>query len=404
MAAPKPKADQVRIETDRSWESGRSKSVTFVVTEDCQLRCRYCYMVGKNKAARLEFDVARKAIDYLLTERELVAEGSVVWDFIGGEPFLEVGLIDRICDYFKLRAYELSHPWFESYRFSFSTNGLLYGDERVQRFIAKNAAHLSVQITVDGTRAKHDLQRVYPDGRGSYDDVVRNIPRWLEQFPKSSTKVTISSDDIPYIKESVLHLWGLGIREININGVFEDVWKPGDDERFEDQLVSLADEIIARKLYETHSCSFFSKSIGRPYFDNTNWCGAGRMLAIDHLGNFYPCVRFLGFSLQNREALTVGNIADGLDRNRLRPFLSLDMVTQSPAECVVCDVATGCAWCQGANYDFASTRTIFQRSVALCKMHKARVRANNYFWNRLGRGLGRDLRVEPGDGEGPGPC
>ena len=288
MAAPKPKADQVRIETDRSWESGRSKSVTFVVTEDCQLRCRYCYMVGKNKAARLEFDVARKAIDYLLTERELVAEGSVVWDFIGGEPFLEVGLIDRICDYFKLRAYELSHPWFESYRFSFSTNGLLYGDERVQRFIAKNAAHLSVQITVDGTRAKHDLQRVYPDGRGSYDDVVRNIPRWLEQFPKSSTKVTISSDDIPHIKESVLHLWGLGIREININGVFEDVWKPGDDERFEDQLVSLADEIIARKLYETHSCSFFSKSIGRPYFDNTNWCGAGRMLAIDHLGELLP--------------------------------------------------------------------------------------------------------------------
>ena len=128
------------------------------------------------------------------------------------------------------------------------------------------------------------------------------------------------------------------------------------------------------------------------------------MLAIDHLGNFYPCVRFLGFSLQNREALTVGNIADGLDRNRLRPFLSLDMVTQSPAECVACDVATGCAWCQGANYDFASTRTIFQRSVTLCKMHKARVRANNYFWNRLGRELGRDLRAEPEDGEGPGPC
>ncbi len=389
-----PKNDPVRIEADRSWEESRAKNVTFVVTEDCQLRCRYCYMVGKNKAGRLPFEVARKAIDYLLGERELVTERSVVWDFIGGEPFLEVDLIDRICDTFKTRAYELGHPWFDSYRFSFSTNGLLYNDPRVQRFIDKNRTHLSVQITVDGTRAKHDLQRVYPDGQGSYDDVVRNIPRWLEQFPESSTKVTVSSDDIPHIRESVLHLWGLGIKEVNINVVFEDVWKPGDDERFEDQLVSLADEIIRRKLYETNSCSFFSKTLGRPYRDNTNWCGAGRMLAVDHLGNFYPCVRFLGFSLQNRAPLVIGSCDGGLDRNRLRAFLTLDMVSQSPAECVDCDVATGCAWCQGANYDFADTGTIFQRATFLCKMHKARVRANNYFWNKLGRKLGRDLRAE----------
>lgn len=399
-----PSRDPVRIETDRSWEASRSKNVTFVVTEDCQLRCRYCYMVGKNKAGRLKLDIAKRAIDYLLGARDIVTEGSVVWDFIGGEPFLEVELIDRLCDYFKVRAYELGHPWFESYRFSFSTNGLLYNDPRVQAYIAKNATHLSVQITVDGTRAKHDLQRVYPDGRGSYDDVVRSIPRWLEQFPKSSTKVTISSDDIPHIKDSVLHLWGLGIKEININVVFEDVWKPGDDERFEEQLVALADAAIDGRLYETRSCSFFSKTIGAPYVDNNNWCGAGRMLAVDHKGNFYPCVRFLGFSLQKRPALTVGNCFEGLDRNRLRPFLTLDMVSQSPEECVDCGVATGCAWCQGANYDFADTRTIFQRSTAICKMHKARVRANNYFWNKLGRRLGKDLRAEPSGGEGAGPC
>ena len=38
---------------------------------------------------------------------------------------------------------------------------------------------------------------------------VRNIPLWLEQFPDAGTKVTISSADIPYIKESVLHRNGL---------------------------------------------------------------------------------------------------------------------------------------------------------------------------------------------------
>ena len=49
--------------------------------------------------------------------------------------------------------------------------------------------------------------------------------------------------------------------------------------------------------------------------------------------------------------------------------------------------AEGCAWCQGENYDAADTNTIYQRSTAICKMHKARVRANNYYWNKLYRKL-----------------
>ena len=133
---------------------------------------------------------------------------------------------------------------------------------------------------------------MYKNGRGSYGDVVQNIPLWLEQFPNASTKVTVSSPDIPYIKESVLHLFGLGIREININCIFEDVWKEGDDR-----------------------------------------------------------------------------------------------CTQSKQECIDCEVASGCAWCQGENYDVADSLTIYQRSTAICKMHKARVRANNYYWNKLYRKL-----------------
>ena len=71
----------------------------------------------------------------------------------------------------------------------------------------------------------------------------------------------------------------------------------------------------------------------------------------------------------------------------LRPFLTLDRWSQSTQECIDCDVAGGCAWCQGENYDAAATNTIFQRSIAICKMHKARVRANNYYWNKLYRKL-----------------
>lgn len=382
-----------------SWQSGMAKTITFIVTKDCQLACKYCYLVGKNSKERMSWEVAKTAIDYILSHEDDMKEESVVWDFIGGEPFLEIDLIDRICDYLKTEMFRRNHHWFNSYRFSFSTNGINYDTEKVQKFIEKNRDHLSIGITIDGTKQKHDLNRIWKtkdmehgimpkaeEEKGSYDDVVRNIPLWLKQFPKASTKVTISSNDIPYIKESVLHLYSLGIHEVNINCVFEDVWKEGDDKLFEYQLTSLADIIIDKEYYKDYACSFFNENIGKPLdceLQNGNWCGAGKMLAIDAQGNFYPCTRFAQYSLRNKKAWIIGNIHNGIDKNKLRPFLTLDRCTQSTQECIDCEVAEGCAWCQGENYDAAETPTIFQRATAICKMHKARVRANNYYWNKL---------------------
>jgi len=249
---------------------------------------------------------------------------------------------------------------------------------------------MSICITIDGTQRKHDLNRIFKNGKGTYDDVVRNIPLWLKQFPDANTKVTVSHSDLPYITESVLHLFALGIKGVNINCIFEDVWEEGDDVVLEEQLIQLADCIIEKEYYKEHSCSFFSEQIGKPLdreLDRSNWCGAGKMLAVDAAGNLYPCVRFAQYSLRDKKALTVGNIDEGLNMNRLRPFLTLDRCTQSSQECIDCDVAQGCAWCQGENYDAAYTDTVFQRSTAICKMHKARVRANNYYWNKLFRKL-----------------
>ena len=375
----------------QEWQSGMSKNITFIVTKDCQLACKYCYLVGKNEKERMPWDVAKQAIDYILDREDEFTEESVVWDFIGGEPFLEIELIDKICDYLKAEMFRRNHHWFNSYRFSFSTNGINYDSEKVQNFIKKNISHLSIGITIDGTELKHDLNRVYKySEKGSYKDVVRNIPLWLEQFPSAGTKVTISSPDIPYIKESVLHLYSLGIHEVNINVVFEDVWKEGDDKLFEEQLMQLADAIIDGGYYQDYACSFFSEHIGKPLdakLNNQNWCGAGKMLSIDAAGNFYPCTRFAGYSLRSKKPIIIGNVRDGIDQNKLRPFLTLDRTTQSPKECIDCEVASGCAWCQGENYDAAETPTIYQRATAICKMHKARVHANNYYWNKLYRKL-----------------
>lgn len=336
-------------EKQSAWQEGETKNITFIVTKDCQLACKYCYLVGKNEKERMSWQTAKAAIDYVLSHPSDFKEKSVVWDFIGGEPFLEIELIDKICDYIKSEMFRLNHHWFNSYRFSFSTNGINYDNEKVQQYINKNINHLSIGITIDGTKRKHDLNRIWKGNgpeRGSYDDVVKNIPLWLSQFPYGATKVTISSADIPYIRESVLHLYSLGIKEVNINVVFEDVWNEGDDVLFEKQLIELADAIIEREYYKDYACSFFSEIIGKPLnpeTDNQNWCGAGRMLAIDAAGNFYPCTRFAAYSLRSKKPIIIGNVYEGIYKNKLRPFLTLDRTTQSPQKCIDCEVASGCA-------------------------------------------------------------
>jgi len=368
----------------KQWQEGQTKSITFIVTKDCQLACKYCYCVGKNSNERMSFDTAKTAIDYILSHPDLFPEESVIFDFIGGEPFLEIDLIDKICDYIKIQLYRLNHHWFNSYRFSFTTNGINYASQKVQDFINKNHSHLSIGITIDGTQKKHDINRIYKEsGKGSYADVIRNIPLWVKQFPECRTKVTISSPDIPYIAESVLHIYDLGIHTIDINCVYENVWKEGDDKLFEEQLMLLADAIIEKKLYKDHVCSFFSETVGAREVSNNNWCGTGKMLSIDAKGNFYPCTRFAAYSLRSKKPIIIGNIYDGINQNLLRPFLTLDRISQSPQKCIECEVAGGCAWCQGENYDAADTDTIYQRATAICLMHKARVRANNYYWNKL---------------------
>ena len=157
-------------------------------------------------------------------------------------------------------------------------------------------------------------------------------------------------------------------------------------EYFDDIIHSFIDN----EYYKDYVCSFFSETIGKPMnrtTENNNWCGAGQMLAIDAAGKFYPCTRFAQYALREKKECVIGDVDSGIDYNKLRPFLSLDRCTQSTEECIDCEVAGGCAWCQGENYDAAKTDTVYQRATAICKMHKARVRANNYYWNKLYRKL-----------------
>lgn len=372
----------------KPWKGGVVQSVTFVITQDCNLRCKYCYMTNKNKNNIMTFETGKKTIDYFLINSSLFTADAVVLEFIGGEPLLEIDLIDQLTDYFKLKSYELNHRWFTMFRVNISTNGILYSTNKVQKFIKKNAGKLSIGITIDGTKEKNDLQRVYPDGRGTYDDIIKNVDLWKKQFPGATTKVTIGHDDLHYIKQSIIHLWNMGLKDVPANVVFEDVWEEGDDGVFYNQLRELGDYIIENNMWTDYNTSLFSQGIGYPLVEEEmgkNSCGTGSMIAVDSNGNFYPCIRFMDYSLNKQKGYVTGNIKDGINREKIRPFYALNVKNQSDKECIECDVASGCQWCTGYNYDESGDGTIFKRNKSICKLHKARVRANNYLWARLTR-------------------
>jgi radical SAM peptide maturase (CXXX-repeat target family) len=245
-----------------SWHSDRAQTVTIVVTDDCNLRCKYCYITHKKSDNKMDIKVAKAFFDRLLTTDEMRYAESLILEFIGGEPMIEAKLIDEIVDYFKLRAFELDHDWYWNYRVSICTNGVNYSSDDVQKLIKKNYNKMSVTITVDGTKEKHDLQRVFPDGSGSFDIINENINLWLKQFG-GSTKVTFASDDLPLLYDSILFLWNRGIKEVNANVVFENVWKEEDEIILEEQLKKLADYVISNKLYDKgYHCSFFDETVG----------------------------------------------------------------------------------------------------------------------------------------------
>ena len=56
------------------FHSKTHKVITFIVTKDCQLACKYCYLVGKNQNGRMSIDTAKKAVDYILDNRNFFNE------------------------------------------------------------------------------------------------------------------------------------------------------------------------------------------------------------------------------------------------------------------------------------------------------------------------------------------
>lgn len=368
------------------------KTVTFIVTHQCNLRCTYCYETHKSDK-RMTLETAKHCVDLLFAEdarnsepvNDTEAHGLII-EFIGGEPFLEIGLIDRVMSYFLDQAIELRHRWATRYMINISTNGTLGDDPRVQAFVRKYAGRLSIGVTIDGDKAAHNACRVDCNGCGSYDKAIKMFREISGPNGKRTTKYTIAPGNLHLFADSVRHLvLDEDVDTLNCNCVYEEGWTIDHARELYRQLKAVSD--MVRKSGTDTYISILDWEAGDPLPDTDvqNWCGGnGRMLAFDVDGTVLPCMRYSSISIGNQPLYRIGDMESGIavredDARRLAALQKITRQSQSEQKCLDCPIAQGCAWCTAYNYE--RTGTPDKRVTYICEMHRARVLAQCYHHN-----------------------
>lgn len=389
--------------------AGRNlKKITFQVTDDCCMKCTYCYQHNKSHH-RMTFDIAKRFIDKLLNDEYPEANRDnttgVALSFIGGEPLMEAKLITQIWEYFYTQMWEKKHPWLFKSAYSICTNGLLYFSDDFQKFIKKYHHMGGMTFSIDGNRDLHDACRIDLAGKGTYDRAVAAMKDYAEitgHIPP--TKMTLSPDNISYTKDAIINLINLGYTDIYLNCIFEKGWTYNHAKILYQQLKELADYIIDNDLYDKIYLSIFNETMFCPMTEdqNDNFCGGvvgkNSGFSLDWQGNFYPCIRYMESSLNGKQKpLCIGNIEEGYQatEEQKENYALLSGITrrsQSTDKCFYCPIASGCSWCSG--YCYEENGTPNKRTTYICEMHQARALANCYYWNKVYQKVGIDKTFE----------
>jgi uncharacterized protein len=134
----------------------------------CNLDCTYCFFLSKDalypgESMRMSSETLETYLRQLF-ESQPDGPVSVAWQ--GGEPTL-MGL-----DFYQ-RVIDLIHQFARPTQIiehTMQTNGTLLNDEWA-KFLKQHS--VLVGLSIDGPQAMHDKYRVWKDGRGSFDEVIR---------------------------------------------------------------------------------------------------------------------------------------------------------------------------------------------------------------------------------------
>lgn len=378
------------------------KGITYTIntTENCNLRCKYCYETCKTSRT-IELKTAYRFIDLIYDNLErgedflginrLKSQGPLgrylpsfyegcIWDFIGGDSLIDPDLLDKLFTRINTRHSLLSRELRRGWRASISSNGTLFEREDVRKFCEKWHKNLSLGVSIDGCPEIHNMNRVYPDGSGSMENILKYWDWYRKWFPLNSrtTKATCSKSTIPYLYDSLKFMHEeLGMNWIHQNFIMEDTGCTEDDYQLLDKQLEKCVSYVL-----DHDDSLYWSMIDNNKlkeepgtFETTSRCGSGIMpcCAID--GNIYPCFRWLPHTQNGKSGIMcVGNVEEGFahPENFVRVQEgSIRANCTKEEKCKDCKYEPECAYCIGGCYaeygDFVRTTHICEITKLICK-------------------------------------
>lgn len=318
--ADEPERDTIQKRVEAAMNEEHAEDVKIPITNtvlqianDCNLNCIYCYGDGGSYGRQRELmtlETAKKTIDLMVANSEGVDELLVI--FFGGEPLMNFSVVKDTFDYCKSLEPEIG----KKFAFSMTTNGTILNDE-IYNFIKDNK--ISIMISVDGCKDIQDKHRCYCDGRGSFEDVCKNIERFKEARGGHLTaRATVCSTDIRFkkIKDDLLSL-GFTNAITSMVDTEEDspLFVGGNyTDRVLEQYKILADDYVENIMNGGRENNIlFTSTLNILYFKKMKIrsCNAGNNgIAVGTDGNIYPCHRFMGM-----KEYIIGSLDTGIDES-----------------------------------------------------------------------------------------
>lgn len=192
----------------------RVRHLRICVTENCNMKCSYCYVDCKKKYAQMAFEVAEKAIrEYLRILKERGAKGNIT--FFGGEPLLNWNTVKK--SILLIKELDPQGRWIQDVHLV--SNGTLL-DETQAGFLKKTGTGIS--ISYDGPEEIHDKVRLLRNGTGTHKAVLKSLDILKSADSKPTSLVcTIGNHNIDALNEVVRFAGEKGIF-LNMNDAFAE--------------------------------------------------------------------------------------------------------------------------------------------------------------------------------------
>jgi len=328
----------------------------------------------------MSWPAARAGLDMLLA----TPSDDLVVSFLGGEPLLEYGLIQRAMRYVARRTAS------KSVEFGLVTNGTLLSPRRLHGLFAHGCR---LALSFDGVPAAQDCR-----APGTFHTLDRVLSYLGVRHPAElTTRVSVSLIVYPpalkHLADSVDYLLAKHVPEIDLAPAMgPQPWRTDDIEQLNRQFAKIVE--VSRQLYETTGnvpVRLFRKTMPDPAGVLGSFCcGAPRPRSpvVDVDGQVYPCAMLIRSCqtvarepYERRLApLRLGHVKDGLlserltrvedSARKLQIFDRQDRKWSSYGRCADCESVGACAVCPVASRKDPRVRDPLQVSDYLCAFNK----------------------------------